>query len=281
MTQPMDFAALANAAAAAGPNTTEAASVEFTIPKAGPTRLRLVAYVEIGEHQTEYEGVKKQVKQAQLTFELSGPNHPPRVDEETGEKTPTRTTITLTLSRNEKAGYFKLFKQMNVKGTATHFAQLVGQPFRGRVYHTIKEKDGKKVTYWGLKDPDTKLYAIGAPVSKTIDADDNEVIVPIEVDPPISTLKLFVWDTTDEARLKMMWDMIFIDGEYGQGENKRSANVFQNKIKQALNFSGSPIDLLLKQGGKPLELGEAKGGAAAAAAAKTKRSQDPMDDIPY
>lgn len=278
MTQ--DIRALAAAAAAAGPNFNEAEAFVRSVPKAGPTRLRLVAYVEVGKQTTTYEGVPKVVDQAHLTFELSGPNHPPA--EVDGVKKPVVTTLKLTLSRNEKATYFKLFKQMNHTGSATHFAQLLGEAFRGRVYHEEKEKDGKKVTYWGLKDPATGVFSIGAPVARSEDPETGEErIVKLQVDQPLSPLRLFIWNTASEASLKTMWDSIFIDGEYGAEGKKVSANVFQNAIKKAENFSGSPIDALLRQGGKPLDPTDGETGRAGKVAQSTSKKKDPMDDIPY
>ena len=107
---------------------------EYVPPAEGMTRLRFVAYVELGKTETEYQGQKKVVDEVQLVFELSGSRHEPKVMDN-GDKIPHRMTITITKSLNEKAQFYKLFKMMNYKGTAKIMAQLLGEDFLGKVYH--------------------------------------------------------------------------------------------------------------------------------------------------
>jgi hypothetical protein len=237
--------AMTAAIAATGPNMNTAVrgggGGEYTPPAAGMTRLRLVAYVETGRHEKEIQGKKKVEEEVQLVFELSGPKHQPREHE--GQRFPARITVRLNRSLNEKAGFYKLFKRMNYKGTATHMSQLLGEAFIGTVVHTTKGEGPEKVTYANLKDD--AGFTIQPPrVPDPLTGDH----IDVPVDPPISALRLFVWDASPEF-VKPMWDSLFIDGEAGEGDKKRSLNVFQNQIKAALNYVGSPVHAMLASGG--------------------------------
>ena len=94
----------------------------------------------------------------------------------------------------------------------------------------------------------------------------------LAVDPAISPLRLFVWNA-DAQYLGPMWESIFIDGSYGTGDNVRSANVFQDEIKKALNFPGSPIESFLATGKVNVDIPD-----TAEAPAKTAPA-DPLDNI--
>lgn len=221
-----------NAAKKLGPNMTEAASGGgYELPAEGFVRLRFVGYYELGQHETEWEGVKKIENQAKLVFELSGPKHQPREHE--GQKYPARMSMDVKVSLNEKANFFKMFSAMNYEGKATHIAELLGNDFVGTIVHK-KSKDGKK-TFANLKDV-RKPFVVNPETG-----DENR----IAVDPPLTSLAIYIWDSATPE----MWDAIFIPGEYEERKNDkgevtspaRSKNVIQNKIKSALNFKGSPV----------------------------------------
>jgi hypothetical protein len=69
-----------------------------------------------------------------------------------------------------------------------------------------------------------------------------------------------------------MWDTLFIDGEYPERKNDKgevtapakSRNQFQLKIAAAKNYKGSPIQVLLAEGGKEL----------------AAMAEDMVDDVP-
>lgn len=222
----------------------------YTPPAEGATRLRFVAYVETGLHENAIPGKpSKNENQVQLTFELSGPKHPAKVLED-GTKIPYRITIRLNNSLNEKATFYKLFRRMNYKGTATHMSQLLGEAYKGFITHKVIGEGEAKRTFANLKD-DNGL-TIQPP---RYDDPETGEVRELVVDAPISPIRIFVWNA-DPKFLGQMWESIFIDGTFGEGEKARSNNVFQEEIRSALNFNGSPIQQFLNAGGDTLDVPE-------------------------
>ncbi|MDO3559429.1 hypothetical protein [Ralstonia pseudosolanacearum] len=251
---------------------------EYVPPAEGFTRLRFVAYVELGKTETEYQGQKKIVDEVQLVFELSGPRHEPKVLEN-GEKVPHRMTITVTKSLNEKAQFYKLFKMMNYKGTAKIMAQLLGEDFTGKVYHKkFKRKDGTEGVAAQLKNPDTGVFDIRPPFVEDAESGESK---RVNVAPAITPLKLFLWDMPS----KDMWASIFIEGQYEERKNDkgevvapaRSKNRWQERIKAGINYAGSPIANLLSGAvdvgtDDPKEVAAKAAGKSAAAGAATAQA---------
>lgn len=257
----LDFSklnAVANAIAATSANANEAkkggGGGDYTPPAAGLVRLRFVAYVEVGQHFSKGNPAKripdKNVDMAWLVFECSGPKHEPKVLED-GTKIPQRITVKLNKSLNEKAHYYKLFKKMNIDGQATHFSQLLGQPYLGTIRHDVwKDRDGKERVTAYLDDQD-RVYTVRAPRIEREDPDTGDTtIVPVKVAEPISDLRLFVWNA-DDSMIGDLWQSIYIaktgDGDY-------DPNVFQNKIKEAVNFEGSAIQKFLAARGEVADI---------------------------
>lgn len=124
----------------------------------------------------------------------------------------------------------------------------------------------------------------------------------VNVAPAITPLKLFLWDMPS----KDMWASIFIDGQYEERKNDKgeviapakSKNKWQERIKAALNFKGSPIANLLegavdvgtdnpkevaaKAKGKPTAAANEQAASSVAAGAATVASETasaaPADD---
>lgn len=255
--------AMAAAAAAIAPNMNEAQTGggggDYTPPAEGIARARLVGYIETGIHEKNVGAGKPAVQkpQVKLIFELSGPNHQPKVLDD-ATKLPHRITVDENYSLNEKANFYKLFRRMNWKGTATHMSQLLGEAFLVTIKHKVTGEGDKKRTYANIRDD--AGYTVQPP--RYVDPLSNQT-VEVPVDPPISALRLFVWNAPTEL-LKPMWDSLFIDGEYpARGEQPaRSKNVLQQEIKEALNFKDSPIFQLLQTGGVELNLGASVGNGA-------------------
>lgn len=266
----IDFKAMAAQVAATGPDMTKAVKGgggDYTPPAAGPCRLRLVGYIEVGQHEKTYAGKDtKREDTAWLVFELSGKNHPVKVLDD-GSKMPIRITVKLNRSMNEKAAFFKLFRRMNYKGEASHMSQLLGEAFRGTVVHSVVGEGDKKRTYANLKDDSG--FTIQPP--RYEDPESGEVR-DLPVDPPISEMRLFVWNAEPKF-LAPMWSSLFIDGTYGEGENQRSRNVFQDEIKAAVNYVGSPIYNLLQAGGLEPDL------PGASIAPVAQPAGDPLDNL--
>jgi len=265
----VDFAKLKEAAAAVAQTapdmnkSVKGGGGNYTPPPEGIARLRLVGYVETGTHKKSIKGKDKLEKEVRLVFELSGPKYPAR-DMEDGTKVPFRISINTNFSLNEKAGFYKLFKRMNYKGTATHMSQLLGEAFLGKVVHVTKGEGQEAVTYANLKDD--AGYTVTPP---KIEDPETGAVRDIEVAPPISPLRMFVWNGAPE-HLKMMWDSLFIDGTVG--DEQRSLNVFQDRIKAAEDYVGSPIYNLLQAGGQEPDL-------PGVDTAPGKPAADPLDDV--
>lgn len=260
--------AMAAAAAAVAPNMNEAqkgGGGDYTPPAEGIARARFVGYIETGIHERNVGPGKPPVQkpQVKLIFELSGPNHQPKVLDD-GTKLPHRITVDENYSLNEKANFYKLFRRMNWKGTATHMSQLLGEAFLVTIKHKVSGEGDKKRVYANIRDD--AGYTVQPP--RYVDPLSNQT-VEVPVDPPISALRLFVWNAPTEL-LKPMWDSLFIDGEYpARTDDKgnvtapaRTKNVLQEEIKAALNFKDSPIFQLLQTGGVELNLGAQVGNAA-------------------
>jgi hypothetical protein len=243
-----------------GPDMTEAQKGGgYELPAQGFVRLRLVGYFEVGKHESEFQGKKKVNDRVELVFELSGPKHLPRVNTDTGEKYPQRITVKQPLSRNEKSNFFKLFTTMNYEKSATHMAELLGQAFVADITHNKKNMNGNDVTFANLEN-------IRKPFAVNPETGDE---YKLEVDPPLTPLKLFLWDFADAD----MWDAIYIDGQYDEEKNDKgevtraakSKNILQNKIMSALNWKGSPVYAYATTKATPEEaaaLDEATGGDA-------------------
>lgn len=210
---------------------------DYTTPPAGQTGARFVAYYEVGKHAGEYQGKPKVNDTVQMIFELIGPKHPVR-ETEGGEKIPTRLTLTMNLSDNEKSGFHKLFSR--VRTEETHMVQLLGKPVLLNVTHATKGEGQNKRTYANIDKESVRKPTYQQLNPETGDLEDKV----LEVGPAITPLKAFVWNFADAE----MWDSIFIEGEWEERKDDkgnvtapaRSKNVVQEKIMSALNFQGLP-----------------------------------------
>lgn len=236
---------------------------DYEPPKAGLSVLTLIGYVEIGVHKHDIPNKPSyESNDVQLIFELNGgANKAVEVD---GKLIAKRITVTEKLSQNEKAHYFKIFNSMNYDKQCTHGAQLVGRHFLGDVFVT-EGKDGN--SYAGLKGPNG--YTIRAPFVIKGDPLDPENQQKVTVPAPARAQadnKVFLWDYANQE----MWDALYIDGEYeakvdaktGKEFPARSKNVIQNKIKAALNWTGSPMQKILGEEALSLQDSPLTGDAA-------------------
>lgn len=220
-----------------GKDQTEATSGggDYTPPEAGVTGARLVAYYEVGQHESEYKGEKKVKDEVELVFELIGKKHP--VKEINGEKVPVRLTLRTNLSTNEKAWFYKWFSALRTE--ERHFSQLLGKPLMLEVEHVKRDVKGTERTYANIKKDSLRKPRVHVPDPETGELVETE----FKVGPAVSELRAFVWDfATPEY-----WDAIFIPGEYPERKDEetgkviapaKSKNVVQLKIASALNFKG-------------------------------------------
>jgi hypothetical protein len=238
-------------------------SGDYVPPAAGRCRLRFVGYVELGRHEEKYMGQPKVADKVRLFFELSGKNHQPREFE--GKKVPHVISFEMTYSLNEKSNFFKLFQRMNYAGDAVHMVQLLGRAYLGEVVHRkYKRADGSEGVAAELQDK-ARGFLIEPP--RVLDSE-TDTLVEVKVAEPLSPIKVFVWAKPD----KLQWDSIFVDGEWEAVTDDsgkvikpaKSKNVYQEKIRAALNFKGSPIHALLSGAGDDdLDIPEAQDGADA------------------
>lgn len=272
-----DILALANAAAATAVNMTtasEGGSFERELPAEGPALARFVAYIETGKHEKSAgAGKPKQYKeQVVLYFELAGPRHEPSVTSD-GVKIPHLIRIDANAAPgygglNAKSGLFGLFSRMNYDGKATHLSQLLGMPYIVQVRHEAWKSDPNRKSATIRDKGEGAPYLISPPRQTDVL---SGTVTEVPVPPPISPLRLFVWNAAPGI-IGKMWDTLFIDGEYPERKNDKgevtapakSKNIFQAAIKAAINFQDSPIAQYLQLGGKELNLGAAGNGVAAA-----------------
>lgn len=189
---------------------------------AGYAFARLVEYVELGYHREEFQGV---VKEPALTFQLGFALYGEGYQNEDGSPYIIR-PFSIRYSRNDKSKCFKLFAKLNYKGTAKHYAQLLGQGWLAKIEH-VKRKTGDGVVF--RLDLDGFLPPLD-PVTKQ----------PYPIPEPTDDLyKLFLWDNpTKEA-----WDSLYIPGTWDDGSSK---NKLQEKLLTSVNYEGSALQELLQ-----------------------------------
>ena len=253
----IDYKALGAKAAAEGADQTKAVvggGADFVPPAAGPGLARFVGYAEFGKQKGTFKGVPNVKEKVILIFELVGKRHPPNETAE-GKKFPMLITIEESYSLNENANFFKLFQRMNYKQDAVHIAQLLGAGFKVEVVHDVwKDKTGKDRTSAVLRNAGG--YTISPPRKE--DEDSETGWVDVAVPPAMSDIRCFLWQQADLTQ----WASLFIEGEYAERKDDkgvvtapaRSKNTYQNKIKAAVNFQGSPIHTLLLANGQSIDV---------------------------
>ena len=280
-----DFTSIADEVAAvqADANVAKAGGGNYTPPPKGLARLRFIGYIELGKHVKKVKGKPdKNEDQAWLIFELGGKGYEPKVLDD-GTKIPFRITVKLNKSLNEKATYYKLFKRMNYEQKATHFIQLLGQGYLGNVGHfelPSKEAGGQPTIIANFRD-DAGNLTIRPPHIEAMDEETGDVVVkPIPVAPAVSEQRCLVWNAKPE-HLGKMWASLYIPeaeaSEGDEGKEQRSRNVYQNTIKSALNFEGSPIHQYLQSAGVDLGIPEPDKGQASDAGKPD--ADDPLNGV--
>lgn len=225
----------------------------YTPPAKGVTLGRFISYVEVGlQKQRPYQGKKKPpADMTHWTFELLKDKNIRKVEVNGKEVEITdKITVKLPKSASDKAGYYKLFNRMrNERQDIIHPAQMLGEGFIIKVVHKEEEKEGKKIIYAGIRDPDNNGSYFVDPPYKTDPEDDDAKPVKVKVPPAREPLKVFIWNKPTLAT----WDSLFIDGQREYEENgkkvKVSKNYLQEMIIAAENFPHSPLYDLLEGNG--------------------------------
>ena len=222
--------------------TVAKASFEYKIPDAGATVARFIGYIEMGTHPEFYQGKEKEhpAAFAKLVFELLGPKHT-RTDDN-GVKSGTLYYEDVTIKTDEKAAFRKLFMKMRGgRDNIKHMAQMLGEGFVVKIVHNTVGEGDKKKTYANIKHDGEWL--VFPPIKEDpLTSDVEQIAVP----PMIAAPRLFLFATPT----KEQWDSIFIDGEYERKNqdgttSKHSKNFIQERIMEAKNFDGSPVQEML------------------------------------
>lgn len=239
--------AQAELAAQTGPDMNEAVvGGSARVLPLGTAMARLVGYVELGMQPQEYNGAAKApAMEFQLCFALTGaaPNPDPAgapIPYTNDDGSPyLYWTYPTSMSRNDKATAFLVFKAMNYKGTAKTFGQLVGEGFLLPIVAHTNAKS-KKVTHRpDLRQIKPPYYP--DPMTGTV----VQAAVPPHRD---QDLKFFSWDhPTLES-----FNSLKVEGEWENKDEatgvikKESKNKMQEALLGATNFSGSALETLLK-----------------------------------
>lgn len=290
MTNAFNLDAIINQAADESVDLSEASKGGggITPPNAGTCIATLVGYIELGRRVKKgYKGAAdKKVRKARWIFELAGGTNPHTVTEE-GAKIAKRITVHTWLPEpgkkaSDKSGFFKLFAALNTDKSAKIPAQLLGKHVKVIVSQEKFTPDGgEEITFGSIGTAQEGFRITPAQIDLTDDAGMPTGQVRLIPAPEVvSAQRCFLWEYASQQ----MWDSLFIEGEYEAVEAKdgqaarpaKSKNVIQEEIKQALDWVGSPMQVILSAGGEldtaelEADVGAAAGGSAAA---------DPLADL--
>ena len=202
-------------------NQTQKGGGERKVFPEGTTLARLVGVIELGKRPVEFQGQAKTPQpHVMLQFAMFSPGY--TYDEE-GKQPGVIATPDMTLTFTDKSKVKKLFQRMNYKGTAKHFAEMLGEAFLISVKHN--KKDDK--VYVNL-DLDSILPPL-EPISKQ----------PYQVpEAPESYYRLLLWN----APTQQQWDSLSIKDNEGKPiENQW----LQKKVTEALDYNESALYTLL------------------------------------
>lgn len=225
---------------------------------------RFCGYVELGVHPRRpgQDGQPKEpAAQAALTFMLV--NEVRDYGTEIGEA-PMVITETVDMFYGDNAGFQKWFKALlrclpdEKRGNYRNFAALAFDtvPCILNLLARTSTKNGKSWVYNNLR------HACVNPPEDTVRQNGKLVKVPVEIAPcPNGPQPIFIWNSPTPE----MWD----------GLHKWQ----QKKIKQALNYAGSPIQRLLAERGDETPANEAAGADDGMTAASEYSGG--RDDVPF
>ncbi len=241
--------------------TSSGGSFERELPVEGIGFLRLREYIELGIHEHGRAPHAKDRPLARFVFELTHKKHQMEFEKD-GEKVtaPHVMSVTLPISDNESADYIKIFNLLNWDGTLTHPLEALNRPMMCKINHSESGEGDKKRSYANLwtGTPKDKTWQILPPVKEADPMDDSSVAQDISAAIPQlakgeESLKVFLWLHADQAQ----WDTLFIEGtrtvkDAKGNEKEESKNYLQEKIKQAKNYAGSPIEQVLAADGEDM-----------------------------
>jgi hypothetical protein len=249
MARELSLAELANLAAEQEDQTEVVTGGEYEreIVPEGINFARLIEYIELGKRpQKPYQGKDKPpAEEVRLTFELLHPKKLIEYEHE-GEKHVRGHLISVRIKKSlsDKAQFKKLFNAMAYgRSNIKHIAQMLNEVFKVHVVHYKKTVDGKEQVYANLRD-DTG-WKISAPFHEDPISGERTDLRPMTRE-ATQPLRIFLWNNPTKAT----WDSLFIDGtrtikDKEGNESEVSKNWLQGMIMEALNFPGSPLDIML------------------------------------
>lgn len=227
---------IANAAAVGDDQTAEkGGNFEKTLPRAGAALLRFRSYVETGVF-AQKNPTYKPARRATLMFELLHPDHiisGTKADGSTYSFAPS-VKVSVNVAGPDSA-YGKLFKKMNLDGSATHMSQLLGKGYLGTL---TTSKCGEYVNL----DDASREWQIGAPV--VLDPISNKQ-TPVPIPELQGDLQLFTWENpgVSDEQIKAMWDSIYIEKN----------NFIQDKIRTNMDWDGSRTQGVVDSGAASID----------------------------
>lgn len=194
-------------------------------PAPGTYMARLVRVVEEGKQKTTFNGTERVQNRIRLQFELYGDSNVIKLNDGS-VAFKTIDTGSITYSASTKSNTFKYFSALRAasnKPDATTFKELLGVG----VMVTL-EQNGKYINLSKTNLP-TKAATLDPATGNSI---------PLTVPQPKADTFYFDWDNpTMEA-----WQKLFIPGTKDDGTPK---NWLQERLLDAENFKGSPLDMML------------------------------------
>lgn len=226
---------------------------ERKIAAEGPCFGRLVGYLELGKVNYEYQGKPKVKDVVELTFELFGAKHAPTILDD-GRKIPVTISVKVNKGQSDNGAWVPLMNRLNWSKDITIAPQALGRAYKLKVVHSKPAKEGDPI-YANINEG--KNFFIDPPRKEVTDDDTGDVTYQdVTVPEALSPLRCFLWNYPDMDQ----WNALFIDGTYEEKKDDagnitapaRSKNRYQEQIKAAANFAGSPICDLLMGGGDAL-----------------------------
>ena len=199
--------------------------------KPGWSIARFTSYIESGKHVELFKGKPKDPKlMCRLGFHLMSPDYL------NDDGTPYFIeTLDKPRDRNEKSWTFKTFKQMNYKGTAKNFPQLLDEVYLVEIVDYVSKN----------APPGSEPMSVIGQITPGVDRISGK-----PYDAPVApSLFLFSWAMpTLEA-----WDSFFVDGI--SEKTGKSRNWRQEKMAGATDFKGSALEALLMANNRPIPVG--------------------------
>lgn len=240
-----------------------------SLPAAGGCWIRFLNFIEIGLHASKNKAHKPS-QVAVITVELHSAAH---MYEQDGVMVPRTLDIRIPKSQGMNSRWPKFVKSVQraleptLGREITHMSQAIGHACLGTIYHN---KDGDK-TYANLDIDKAWSFA----PAKYLDPASQQM-VEVKIPPLHGKPSVFMMNNqkllADPAKVKYMWDSIYVDGHYEKekpdGTKERvSRNYHQKLIAKSIGWEQSPVKRILDAQGCTTTFGEKPAEAPAQQAA--------------